>query len=141
MCSYKSLITDDTDLTKLINNGEKHVDLISLCLYIEMHEIRNIISNPYDLNVIHLNMCSVMNKQEDLKEVLNNLQNKKLTIDIIFLCETYLNECMQKWLICLNTIWFIKIGKTKNGRVATLLKEHLKYTICDDLSVFQRGGI
>ena len=32
----------------------------------------------------------------DLKEVLHDLQNEKLTIDIIFLCKTYLNECTQK---------------------------------------------
>ena len=55
-------------------------------------------SNPYDLNVMHLNVCSLMNKQVDLKEVLNNLQNEKLTIDIILLCETYLNECIQKMI-------------------------------------------
>ena len=37
-----------------------------------------------------------MNKPVDPKEVLNNLQNEKLTIVIIFLCERYLNKCMQK---------------------------------------------
>ena len=63
MCSYKSFITDDTDLTKLINNGETHVDLISSCPYNEMHEIRNIISNPYDINFMHLNVCSLMKKK------------------------------------------------------------------------------
>ena len=40
---------------------------------VKMHEIRNIMSNPYDLNVMHLNMHSLMNKQANLKEVLNNL--------------------------------------------------------------------
>ena len=98
MCSYKSLITDDTDLTKLINNVETLVDLISSCPYVEMHEIRNIMSNPYDINVMHLNVCSLMNKHNDLKEVLNNLQNEKLTIDIIFLCEMHLNGCTQKMI-------------------------------------------
>ena len=39
MCSYKSLITDDTDLTKFINNVETQVDLISSCPYVEMHKI------------------------------------------------------------------------------------------------------
>ena len=96
MCLYKSLITDDTDLNKLINNVETQVDLISLCLCVEMHEVRNIMSKPHYLNIIHLNVCSLMNKQADLKEVLNNLQNDKLTIDIIFLCATYLNEWTQK---------------------------------------------
>ena len=65
MCLYKSLITNDTNLTKLINNVETHVDLISSCPYVEMHEIRNIMSHPYDLNVMHLNVCSLMNKCED----------------------------------------------------------------------------
>ena len=42
-----------------------------------------------------------MNKQPDLKEVLNNLQNEKLTIDIILLCETYLNAnvCKNDWYV------------------------------------------
>ena len=96
MCSYNSLITDDADLTNLINNADAQVDLIFSCPYIEMHDIRNIMSNLYDLNVMHLNVCSLMNKQTDLKEVLNNLQNEKLTIDNIPPCETYLNECTQK---------------------------------------------
>ena len=33
-----------------------------------------------------------------------------------------------------------KIGKTKNGRVAIPLKDHLKYTSCDDPSVFKEGA-
>ena len=88
MCSYKSLNTDNTDLTKLPNNIETQVDLISSCPYIEMY----------------LNVHSLMNKQTDLNKVLNNLQNETLTIDIIFLCETYLNDCTQKRLMCLVTI-------------------------------------
>ena len=61
-----------------------------------MYEVRNILSNPHDLNVMHLYVHSLRNKQVDLKEVLNNLQHEKLTIDIIFLCETYLNEGTQE---------------------------------------------
>ena len=33
---------------------------------------------PYDLNVMHLNVHSLMNIQADLKEVLNNLQNREV---------------------------------------------------------------
>ena len=31
------------------------------------------------------------------------------------------------------------MGKQKNGGVVILLKDHLKYTLCDDLSVFKEG--
>ena len=34
--------------------------IISSCPYVEMHEIRKkIMSNSYDLNVMHLNGCSI----------------------------------------------------------------------------------
>ena len=59
MCSYNSLITDDTDLTKLINNADAQIDLISSCSYVEMHETRNIMLISYYLNIMHLNVCIV----------------------------------------------------------------------------------
>ena len=39
MCSYKSLINDDMDLTKLTNNVETQVNLISSCPYVEIRNI------------------------------------------------------------------------------------------------------
>ena len=61
-------------------------------------------------------------------------------MDIIFLCETYFNECMQKVINMPEYNMIYKNRKTeKNGGVAVLLKDHLKYTIHDDLSVFKEG--
>ena len=47
---------------------------------------------------------------------------------------------MQKIINMTGYNMIYKNGKTKkNGGFAILLKDHLKYTMCDDLSVFKEG--
>ena len=68
---------------------------------------------------MHLNVCSMLAKQTELKELLNVLYTENLDGDAILLCETYLNMCTQNLvdflrsnLICKNRT------KKKNGGVA-----------------------
>ena len=44
---------------------------------------------------MHLNMCSILAKQTELKELLNGLYTENCDLDAILLCETYLNTCTQ----------------------------------------------
>ena len=44
---------------------------------------------------MHHNVCSILAKQTELKELLNGLYTENLDLDAILLCETHLNTCTQ----------------------------------------------
>ena len=46
----------------------------------------------YDLKLMHLNTWSLLNKQGLLIELPTDLRRNKLDIDVLMLCETYLNS-------------------------------------------------
>ena len=89
---------------------------------------------------MHLNVCSILAKQTELKELLIGLYIENLHLDAILLCETYLNRCTQNLvnipkfnLICKNRT------NKKNGGVPILIKDHFNYTAWEDISNFKEG--
>ena len=52
--------------------------------------------NNTNLIVLQLNIRSLISHQHDLRAMLGSLQNKNSTVDIILLCETFLNSHTEK---------------------------------------------
>ncbi len=49
----------------------------------------------YRLNVIHLNIHSILDKQDKMKLLLSKLNEHNINIDCVLLCETYLTDNIQ----------------------------------------------
>ena len=90
--------------------------------------------------IAHLNIHSIPNKCQDLKELLNILNNKNLLPDILLLCETFLSE---KNYMRYTFDKFDLVNKyrqdKRGGGVSIMVKSCFKYNIRNDLSVFQEG--
>ena len=89
-----------TDQETLFDNLSRPLDLNSLndsswsdkCNYIETDKCTNINPENYNLVVIQLNIHSLLSKQTELKQLLRNLERKNPKVDLIFLCETFLDK-------------------------------------------------
>ena len=89
---------------------------------------------------MHINVCSILAKQTELKEILNGLYTKNPDLNANLLCETYLNTCTQNLVDFPGFSLICKMRtKNKNGGVAILFKDHFNYTIWEDISIFKEG--
>ena len=61
----------------------------------EQEDIRNSSPEMFDSKIMPLNVCSICAKQTELKELLNWLCTENHDLDVILLCETYLNTCIK----------------------------------------------
>ena len=116
------------------------VEGIPKCKYLDVEEIPNFNPGNYDLKLMHLNICSLLSKQGLLIELLTDLRRNKLDKDVLMLCETYLNKSTVKLLGIsgYNIAYRNRLNK-KNGGVAILIKDHLKFKESDDLLVIEEG--
>ena len=93
MCFSKSA-------TKIYDELERPLNLDSIdeslwndkCDYIDPNSCTNLNLNGYTLIVLQLNIRSILSKQTELKQLLHALENKNSRVDILLLCETFLNE-------------------------------------------------
>ena len=77
-----SIITDNLD--SVLWNGK--------CDYIEIEDCVNLNLNCYNLIVMQLNVRSLLSNQSTLNQLLRDLDNRKLKVDLILLCETFLMD-------------------------------------------------
>ena len=104
------------------------VEGIPECKYVDVEGIPNFNPENYDLKLMHLNICSLLSKWGLLIELLTDLRRNKLGIDILMLCETYLDKSTVKLLrISYYNIAYRNRLNKKNGGVAMLIKDHLKF--------------
>jgi len=128
-------------LTHLIDDNSGHGVFDYQCPYIDPDNISSLVdTNPSKLNIIQLNIHSLHSKLDDLKLLVEKLNNQKAKPDIIMLCETFLND---------NNISLCKIPgyrliekhriNCSRGGVALLVSSDLSYTIREDLTIFHEG--
>ena len=141
MCVHKSINTNKKEIINLTQNAESNIDILNSCPCMERKNIRNISPETFDLKIIHFNVCSILAKQTELKELLNGLYTENHDLDAILLCEIYLNAHTKNLvdfpifnLICKN-----RTKKEKNSGAAVLIKDHFNHTMQEDISIFKEG--
>ena len=108
------------------------------CDYIEMDQCKNLNKNNMNLVVLQLNIHSLLAHQQDLKRILMNLREKNTNVDIILLCETFLNECTEK-LVNIPGYEFLSNNRkqSKGGGTVILVRSGIKYKCRQDLEHFE----
>ena len=111
--------------------------LAKSCDYLDLETLWRINPSLYNLKILHLNIRSLISKQDALRSLLVSLKTKQFEPDLILLCETYLRDAIEKFvnipgyrLICKNR------KNSKNGGVGILVKDNINYKIREDLSEF-----
>ena len=98
------------------------------CDYIELESYPNLNPNRYNLLVLQLNMRSILGHLHELKQLLRDLDKKKSPIDVILLCETFLQKSTMNMakIPRYTHVGNYRSGK-KGGGVSILLKEGITY--------------
>ena len=65
------------------------------CNYIEKSKCANLNPNNYNLVVIQLNIHSLLSKQTELKQLLREIEKRNSKVDLILVCETFLDKNCQ----------------------------------------------
>lgn len=110
--------------------------------YIELFNIEKLDFQYHDLIVLHLNIRGLYSKKDNLKYLLDVMANRNYHVDVILLCETFINEDTQK-LCEIEGYHFEKEFrkmKTKGG-VGIYISNELKYINRKDLAFFIEGKV
>ena len=62
------------------------------CDYLNIKECTNLNPNNYNMNILQLNIRSLLAHQHELKVLLQHLCNKNSAIDVVALSETFLTK-------------------------------------------------
>ena len=73
---------NNTDLTESLWNDK--------CDYLHIDQCKNLNPNKYNMNIIQLNIRSLLAHQHELKDLLQQLHNKNSTIDVMHLVKHFL---------------------------------------------------
>ena len=125
----------------MFDSDEEGLNSIHNCKYVELDEIEDKLSpQNFALKSMHFNIRSINENFENLKSLLCMLENSKIKLDFLLLCETFLNDknCMLYQLT-----GYTKIEKhrkhSRGGGVAIYIKDGLHFKMRDDLSIFEEG--
>ncbi len=135
----------DDDPTKnlydLIDNESDDINpLLNNCKYYEETNLDRISGDKYKFRVLHLNIRSLPAKLNDLKILLSTLKGVGHEIDIVMICETFLNETNKdSCQIDGYTIEELHRTNIERGGVALYINKRLKYKPRPDLSIFDEG--
>lgn len=113
----------------------------STCDYYTLETLTDLKSNKTGLNILHLNIHSLISKKNQLINLLNTLQETNNTIDIILLCETFLKERLKnKCNIKGYKLQMVRNREiNKQGGIAIYVKKGLKVFNRDDLTIFKEN--
>lgn len=146
-----SAMNDGTDLKTTLRDylhesdfNENPINLLSIdSPYLDIEEIPGkfpLHDNNYLYQALHLNIHSVPEKIDQLKNMLHQFQNIKIEFDFILLCETFLKDNTKNLynipgytLVCKNRQVLAK------GGVAIYVRDNIPFKIREDLSVFHEG--
>ncbi len=126
------------DLFQLLDNGNN--PLLSDCCYYEPSDVSTISDKKFKLKTLHLNIHSIPDKKGQLILLLEQLKKANCEIDIILLCETFVNA--QNRQQCEINGYHFEDNYRKNigrGGVAIYIHDKLKYKLRDDLAIFEEG--
>ena len=62
------------------------------CDYIESEKCIDLNPNNLNLIVLQLNISNILSHQTEIKTLLNDLETRNSRVDIVLLCETFLNK-------------------------------------------------
>ena len=62
------------------------------CDYYELNKVTNFNPDGYNLVVLQLNIRSMLTNLSELLQLISTLDNKGTQVDLILLCETFLNR-------------------------------------------------
>ncbi len=115
------------------------------CEYTEIENVincmpRDITKSPHCVKTLHLNIHSLPDKIDKLKILLARLKDCNISLDVILLCETFINERNTNLFEIPGYNFISKHRKNlKGGGVAIYIRETIKYKNRDDISIFQEG--
>ena len=108
------------------------------CDYYELGKVTNFNPEGYNLVVLQLNIRSMLTNLSELQQLISTLDNKGTQVDLILLCETFLNR---------KTIKLVKIpgyelitncqDTSKGGGTAILIRSNIPYKLRPDLVDFK----
>ena len=123
-------IIDDEDLTLFESE----------CLYRNPDEVKDLISYHSNLVVLHLNIHSIPAKIDELKQLLEKLKHDNIIVDLILLCETFINNNNLNRCKIKNYELIERHRENKNkGGVAIYVHKNLRYIERADISIFKEG--
>ena len=130
---------DDTkNLYKLIDDYDN--PLLDECKYSLPDDIQNVSDSKAKLKLLHLNVRSLPDKIEPLKRLLKCLYDKNCEIDMILLCETFVNEYnISRCSIPNYNFEELHRKRKSGGGVGIYINRKLKYKLRPDLSIFNEG--
>ena len=117
-------------------DGEGHCNLSSeldlpACDYVDVEQLEGLRPNKYDLSVLQLNIGGLLNKQGQVRDLMNNG-----TTDVVLLCETWLNKETEALVSFDNYKFFSNPRKSRiGGGVAILTDKSLRSRPRPDLHV------
>ena len=100
--------------------------------------------NPGGLNlvVLQLNIRSILSHVTELKMLVHILETKNSRVDIILLCETFLNKTTEKQVkIPGYTLICNSRSENKGGGTAILLRNGINYKRRKDIEVFKEKSV
>ena len=107
------------------------------CDYLDINKCTNL--NPSNLNliVLQLNIRSLLSHQHELRLLLQQLNNKNSTVDIVALCETFLVKKVEKLVnIPGYTLYCKNQTDHKGGGVGLLIRNGIHHCTWKDLDEF-----
>ena len=113
--------------------------LLNNCQYYEAQDLGNI-SEKYNLRVLQLNIRSLPNKIDQLTDLLRTLKENNQEVDLILLCETFIND-VNLMQCTLSNYYFEEIHRKNKsgGGVGIFINKRLKYKSRSDITIFNEG--
>ena len=138
MCFSKCDIDHYDELSRPMSNMLLNESLWNdKCDYISPDSCTNL--NPYyhNLIVLQMNIRGLISHKADLHQLLNTLKLKNSTVDVVLLCETFLNEITVKQVhIPGYTLISNHRRQHKGGSTAILVREGITFVRKPELDTF-----
>ena len=89
---------------------------------------------------MHLNVCSLTEKIDKLKELIKSLHKKKIEVDVILLCETFFHTEALKLVQIPNFSSYYNNGEhTTDRRIAIYVNDKFHHKAQLDIDVFEES--
>ena len=112
------------------------------CDYIDPHNVKNLNPSGLNLVVLQLNIRSILSHVTELKMLIHILETKNSRVDIILLCETFLNKTTEKLVkIPGYTLICNSRSENKGSGTAILLQNGINYKRRKDIEVFKEKSV
>ncbi len=129
------------DLYSIINSEDEESNpLLDNCKYYTPSAINTISGERFRLKVLHINIHSIPAKLVELKNLLQKLKDANHEVDLILLCETFLNDTNKNSVsIDGYTLREDHRQTMTQGGVAIYINNKLQFIPRPDLSIFDEG--